>query len=141
MPIARGARFLVVDPDPVSRAQLRARLRAMHPKWEIFVARSAAQATALLERLDVDVVVSELCAERFDGELLLAQIAERWPAVVRVAHTVRPGVCRHAHRQLAKPAEDTALFVAAKTALRLRAELERHQTKTTGVRRVLRFGA
>jgi DNA-binding NtrC family response regulator len=141
MPLTRGARFLIVDPNPVARAQLRHRLRALHPKWEIFVARSAPQALALLERLDFDVVVSELSVDGFDGTELLTQIAERWPALARVAHTSRPGVCRAAHRMLGKPADDTTLFVAVKTALRLKAELERHQSQTTGVRLVLRFRA
>jgi DNA-binding NarL/FixJ family response regulator len=138
MPLSRAARFLLVDPSPISRAQLRTRLRALHPKWEIFVAGDAAQALAVLDRVNIDVIVSELCGDGFDGAELLGEVATRWPTTARLAHTSGRGSCRFAHRRLAKPADDTALFVAVKTALRLHVELERHESRITGVRRMLR---
>ena len=138
MPLTRSPRFLLVDPDPIARAQLRQKLRTLHPKWEIWVATDLVGAVALLERGPIDVLVTELDLGDRRGEELLGIAAARWRTMARIVVSSRRGSPGLAHRRLSKPASDTSLFVAVKTALRLKVELERHACRTTGIRRVLR---
>ncbi len=62
---------LVIDPDPEETTVLE--LRMVEQGFEVLVARTAEQALKLLERGDVEVVVSELDLGKADGFALLSE--------------------------------------------------------------------
>jgi response regulator RpfG family c-di-GMP phosphodiesterase len=55
--------------------------------FKVFMAESAAEGIALLEREVVDVVVSDMRMPVVNGSEFLAQVCERWPHTIRVLLT------------------------------------------------------
>lgn len=80
-------RIMIVDDEPnVARAIVRSLHRL---PYTFFTARSAEEAMEIMERFDVDVVVSD---ERMDGMLgtdLLSWVLDRQPEAVRILITGR----------------------------------------------------
>jgi len=69
--LANRYRALIVDPDPEETTVLE--LRMVEQGFEVAQARAADQALKLLEKGDVDIVVSELDLQPIDGFTLLAE--------------------------------------------------------------------
>jgi response regulator RpfG family c-di-GMP phosphodiesterase len=70
--LANRYRALIVDPDPEETTVLE--LRMVEQGFEVAQARAADQALKLLEKGDIDIVVSELELQPMDGFELLAQV-------------------------------------------------------------------
>ncbi|HEY8945184.1 MAG TPA: HD domain-containing phosphohydrolase [Polyangiaceae bacterium] len=69
--LANRNRALVVDPDPEETTVLE--LRMVEQGFEVAQARAADQALKILEKGDIDIVVSELELQPIDGFALLAE--------------------------------------------------------------------
>ncbi len=80
-------RVLLVDAATPALAQLQQGLRALRPQWDIVAAASGAAALASLAQQHFDAVVSDIGLPSMDGPLLLAQVRERHPNVVRLCLT------------------------------------------------------
>lgn len=102
-------RVLFVDDEPALLDGLRGRLRSLRSQWEMVFVESASRAITELELGAFDVVVSDVRMPGMDGVQLLATVAERWPATVRIVlsghvqeeQSVR--VLTTAHQYLSKP--------------------------------------
>lgn len=102
-------RVLFVDDEPALLDGLRGRLRCLRSRWEMVFVESAARAITELEHGAFDVVVSDVRMPEMDGVQLLATVAERWPATIRIVlsgHVQEEQSARvltTAHQYLTKP--------------------------------------
>lgn len=102
-------RVLFVDDEPALLDGLRGRLRCLRSRWEMVFVESASRAITELELGAFDVVVSDVCMPEMDGVQLLATVAERWPATIRIVlsgHVQEEQSARvltTAHQYLTKP--------------------------------------
>jgi HD-like signal output (HDOD) protein len=102
-------RVLFVDDEPALLDGLRGRLRSLRSRWEMVFVESASRAITELELGAFDVVVSDMRMPGMDGAQLLATVAERWPATVRIVlsgHVQEEQSARvltMAHQYLSKP--------------------------------------
>jgi HD-like signal output (HDOD) protein len=102
-------RILFVDDEPALLDGLRGRLRALRSRWEMVFVESASRAITEIEQRPFDVVVSDMRMPNIDGAQLLATIAERWPATIRIVlsgHVQEEQSARvltSAHQFLSKP--------------------------------------
>ena len=102
-------RILFVDDEPALLDGLRGRLRALRSRWEMVFVESATRAITEIELRPFDVVVSDMRMPNIDGAQLLATIAERWPATIRIVlsgHVQEEQSARvltSAHQFLSKP--------------------------------------
>lgn len=77
--------ILVVDDEPSIRNALRRLLR--NRGFEVSAAESAAAGLALLEREDIDAVISDMRMPEMTGAEFLEQVFLRWPNVKRILLT------------------------------------------------------
>ncbi|MCC9620851.1 HDOD domain-containing protein [Thalassospira sp. MA62] len=121
--------ILFVDDDTFILDGLRRRLRSVRPKWQLHFAPDAETALELADRIDPDVVISDMRMPGTDGAELLTSVQQRHPHSARIIlsgfaeeeailRTVGP-----AHQYLAKPCEDTVLIETIDSALELRSLL------------------
>ena len=102
-------RILFVDDEPALLDGLRGRLRSLRSRWDMVFVESAARAIAELEHRPFDVVVTDMRMPNIDGAQLLATIAERWPATIRIVlsghvqEEQSSRVITSAHQFLSKP--------------------------------------
>lgn len=80
-------RVLLVDASAAALAQLQQGLRAQRPQWDTVAAASGAAALASLAQQRFDAIVSDIGSSSMDGPLLLAQVREQYPNVVRLCLT------------------------------------------------------
>ena len=80
----RKYKILFVDDEPRITAALNAIFRR---EYTVFTANSGAQALALLEQQNVDVVVSDQRMPKMLGNQLLAQISKTFPQTMRILLT------------------------------------------------------
>jgi two-component system cell cycle sensor histidine kinase/response regulator CckA len=109
--VPRPTRVLLVDDERMVLRALRRLILSRHPDWEVLCARSATVALGFLnDHGPIDVMVTDLSMPDVDGITLLGIVKERYPDVVRVAHSAHiesfvpqlmGGLC---HELLAKPA-------------------------------------
>jgi HD-like signal output (HDOD) protein len=102
-------RILFVDDEPALLDGLRGRLRSLRSRWDMVFVESASRAITEMEHCPFDVVVSDMRMPNIDGSQLLATIAERWPATIRIVlsgHVEEEQSARvltSAHQFLSKP--------------------------------------
>jgi HD-like signal output (HDOD) protein len=102
-------RILFVDDEPALLDGLRGRLRGLRSRWEMVFVENASRALTEIEHRPFDVVVSDMRMPNIDGAQLLATIAERWPATIRIVlsgHVQEEQSARvltSAHQFLSKP--------------------------------------
>lgn len=102
-------RLLFVDDEPALLEGLRGRLRSHRSRWDMVFVDSGAHALAELELNPFDVVVSDMRMPGMDGAELLAAVADRWPATIRIVlsgHAEEQQSARLlciAHQYLSKP--------------------------------------
>ena len=81
---------LLVDDD---RFILSALIRSFrHEPFQVFTAHSAEEATEILKRTKVDVIVSDEAMRGMKGTELLTWVAEHFPEVPRIILTGQPSV-------------------------------------------------
>jgi len=84
-PSAPACTVLCVDDEPNILAALKRTLRSAG--FAALTADGGAEAIEILEKLPVDVVVSDMRMPGIDGAQLLEQVHARWPHVVRILLT------------------------------------------------------
>jgi response regulator RpfG family c-di-GMP phosphodiesterase len=84
-PSAPACTVLCVDDEPNILAALKRTLRGAG--FSALTAGGGAEALEILEKLPVDIVVSDMRMPGIDGAQLLEQVHARWPHVVRVLLT------------------------------------------------------
>lgn len=119
-------RVLFVDDEPAVLSSLRRVLRVSRRDWDIHFADGGAAALELIERVDLDAVVSDAQMPGMDGATLLERVKVRRPSVARImlSGEVRPEtsvrVAAAAHQFLSKPcaAEDLCSVIERVAELR-----------------------
>ncbi len=79
------ASLLLVDDESNILASLRRLFRPLG--YTIHTAASGAQGLAVLEKEEVDLVISDMRMPEMDGATFLRHVADRWPNVVRILLT------------------------------------------------------
>jgi HD-like signal output (HDOD) protein len=108
-------RILFVDDEPRVLEGLQRMLRPQRKQWDVFFANSGEQALALLETAPFDVIVTDMRMPAMDGAMLLKQVQERFPGVVRIVLSGYYGMeaalraVPVAHRFLSKPCDPERL--------------------------------
>ena len=129
------ARVLFVDDDPNILSGLRRMLRSMRDRWEMNFVGGGEAALALLETTPHDVLVTDIQMPGMDGSQLLAAVAERYPAMVRIilsGHSEQEAVLRAAatsHQYLSKPCDPEMLRQKVTSALALRELLHKDELR------------
>jgi HD-like signal output (HDOD) protein len=77
-------RILFVDDEPMVLQGIQRSLRPMRKEWEMEFASSGAEALATMERIPVDVVISDMRMPGMSGAELLEQVKFRFPRTVRM---------------------------------------------------------
>jgi response regulator RpfG family c-di-GMP phosphodiesterase len=122
-------RILCVDDEANILSSLK-RLFRSHG-YEVLTAGGGAQALELLEKVDVDLVISDMRMPEMDGARFLELARKRWPDTMRILLTGHADMNATIaainqggiHRYIAKPWDDHDMVAAARQALELRALL------------------
>lgn len=134
------ATVLCVDDEPNILAALK---RALRPAGlVVLTAPGAAEALEVLERLPVDLLISDMRMPGMDGAQLLEQVHARWPQVVRIlltghadmASTVAAINRGHILRYIHKPWDEGALLDAVRQGLAMLA-LQRERDRLEALTR------
>ena len=129
-----GRRVLLVDDESNILASLRRLFRPLG--YTIHTAEGGAQGLAILEKEEVDLVISDMRMPGMDGAAFLRQVADRWPNVVRILLTGYADLTStidainkgRIYGYFSKPWEDNDIRLAVQQALeqkRLREERDR----------------
>ncbi len=118
-----AATLLFVDDE----ANILASLKCLfHPGgYSIFTAESGAQGLEIMQREDVDLVVSDMRMPGMNGAEFLEQVNARWPETVRILLTGHAEISAtidainkgHIYRYISKPWEDSDIVLSIKLAL------------------------
>lgn len=101
--------ILFVDDDSKVLRGLKRMLFPFADSWQTEFAASGAEALAILEKSSFDVIVADLRMPEMDGAALLAQVARRYPQMVRIVlsgtleQDLRIQAVLSAHQYLSKP--------------------------------------
>ncbi len=131
--------LLLVDDEANILSALRRLFRPLG--YTIYTATGGAEGLGILEQHPVDLVISDMRMPEMDGAAFLAEVAKRWPEVVRILLTgyadlpstiaaINQG---HIYGYFSKPWEDNEITLTVRHALeqkRLRAERDRLQALT-----------
>lgn len=115
--------LLLVDDEPNILSALQRLFRPLG--YRILTAPGGAEGLALLEREQIDLIISDMRMPHMDGAEFLEQAAQRWPQVVRILLTgyadlgsavaaVNKG---NIYRYLSKPWEDNDIKITVQQAL------------------------
>ena len=77
-------RLLFVDDDPRLLRGIQRALSFKCDEWEMSFASGGAEALALLERTNIDVVISDLRMPGMDGVEFLTEVKLRYPQIARL---------------------------------------------------------
>ena len=116
-------KILLVDDEPNIIASLKRSLRK--EKFDIFSANSALEALSLLEKTNIDVVISDEQMPGMLGSEFLALVRKKYPETVRIILTgqaslqaaIRAINQGEIYRFLMKPCNDVDLIVTIRQAL------------------------
>lgn len=119
-------RILLVDDEPNILASLKRALRK--EGYHIFVANSALEALAVLEKENIDVVVSDEQMPGMLGSEFLAIVRKKYPETVRIILTgqasleaaIRAINQGEIYRFLTKPCNEMDLIITIRQALQLK---------------------
>lgn len=117
---------LFVDDDPHILDGLRRLLHGKHVQWKTSYVSSGQLALDLLEKEPFDALVTDMCMPGMDGAELLAEVTNRYPAMIRIVlsgHARIEAVMQSigsAHQYLAKPCNPEVLKQTLDRALAIR---------------------
>ncbi|OEZ54340.1 HD domain-containing phosphohydrolase [Duganella sp. HH105] len=123
---AFGATLLCVDDEPNILSSLR---RLFRPAgYRVLLAESGALGLAVLEKEQVDLVISDMRMPEMNGAQFLAQVRARWPDTVRLLLTGYSDIqsiqdainCGEIYRYITKPWEDGDMLLLVRHALERR---------------------
>ncbi|MDB4961450.1 MAG: hypothetical protein JWP01_1449 [Myxococcales bacterium] len=109
-------RLLFVDDEPLVLRGIERALRARRPSWVARFATSGAEALAIIQREDIDIIASDIGMPGMDGVTLFHRIRDRRPRIARIAlsgearFTDRMRAVLEIHQWLAKPCPPTVLI-------------------------------
>src|SRR5580704_17174503 len=121
--------ILFVDDEPLVLKGLARMLFPLRAEWQMTFVTSGTQALDEMAKTAFDVLVTDMRMPGVSGSLLLAEISNRYPDVIRI---VLSGICDReealssvagAHQFLAKPCDASVLKQAVERALSVRGEL------------------
>lgn len=119
-------RILFVDDEANILAGLRRLIHPHRAEWDSYFCTSGAEALDLMDRVEMDVVVSDMRMPFMDGAAFLTTVRDRHPATLRIilsGYAEQDAILRTvgpAHMYLAKPCEPAALMAALARPLALR---------------------
>jgi len=122
--------ILFVDDEPAVLEGLENRLRPLRKRWEMRFALGGQQALKEMERLPIDVIVSDMRMPGMDGAQLLDAVRDRYPQVARFilsGQTTEGGAQRLmpvAHQLLMKPCDATSLERAVERVFSLQSRMD-----------------
>lgn len=93
--------------------------------YKILTAENGEQGLSLLQKHDVDLVISDMRMPVMDGATFLAQVAKNWPDIIRIlltgyadlTSTISAVNKGHIYRYISKPWEDNDVVLSVKRAL------------------------
>ena len=109
---------LFVDDEPRLLDGLKRLLRPQRTEWEMLFAGSGEEALSVMERQQVDILVTDMRMPEMDGAELLRRVHERFPGVTRIVLSGQfddeTGLraTPYAHQFLAKPCDPEKLKAA-----------------------------
>lgn len=109
----RRVRIMFVDDDAMI---VHGMARALRGKADLTLCTSATEALKTLEKIVVDVLITDLCMPEVDGAALLEEVRSRYPTVLRfvLSGEAQPELMvkatRLAHQYLGKPCETPVLY-------------------------------
>ncbi len=124
-------RILFVDDDPNILSGLRRMLRGCRDEWQMDFATGGAEALAFAAENEIEVIVSDMKMPDVDGEQLLAEIAEKYPHVIRLVLSGQADkdkifrVSSVAHQFLSKPCDPKQLQATIRKICDLKESLSR----------------
>ncbi len=132
-PAAPPATLLFVDDEANVLSSLKRLFRPFG--YRIFTAESGAAGLELLEREEIDLVVSDMRMPEMNGAQFLEKVNARWPDTVRILLTgyaeidatiaaINKG---HIYRYISKPWEDNDIVLDIQHALRMRQLEKEHR--------------
>jgi HD-like signal output (HDOD) protein len=104
-------RILFVDDEPAILELYRLMFKAMNQEWDLSFARSGTEALAVMEKLPVEVVVTDMRMSGMNGAQLLNEVMQRYPKTVRLilsGYAEQEAVAKcvgAAHQYLMKPCD------------------------------------
>ncbi|MEM7620570.1 MAG: HDOD domain-containing protein [Pseudomonadota bacterium] len=113
--------ILFVDDEPLVLNGLRRMLRSHRKEWNISFANSGDEALSLFEERPYDIIISDMRMPKITGDILLQEVAERYPECVRLVLSGHAelsniiDVVAPAHQFYAKPCDVNALSKSIKT--------------------------
>lgn len=133
-PLDQRSRILLVDDEVNVVSSLKRLLR--HEDYHIDVAPGGQQALEILERSQVDLIISDARMPGMDGATFLAQVQARWPDCMRIlltgyadlSMTVKAINEGRIYRYISKPWDDEELRTVIRQALHFR-HLERERKR------------
>lgn len=140
----RKRRILFVDDDPLALRGFERAAEAYEDDWEVYLARSGAEALHLLAQMPADVLITDMRMPEMDGSALLEAVSRRFPGVVRfvLSGNTEEGkmleTARLAHQFFAKPCDMAYLYQRVEAACRLRERLNSPQMVqlVTGIKKL-----
>ncbi|MCO6437269.1 MAG: HDOD domain-containing protein [Phycisphaerae bacterium] len=129
--------ILFVDDEPRILDGLRRMLRGMRDTWDMHFVESGEAAIDRLRMHPFDVVVSDMRMPGMDGALLLNEVRETYPHIVRIilsGHSDNEMILRSvgpAHQYLAKPCDPDRLRQCVERAIALRAVVHNDKLERT----------
>ena len=123
----RKKNILFVDDNQNIINGIKRQLRPYREQWEIFFADSGAQALLLMRQQAIDLIVTDMLMPEMQGDELLKQVREEFPAAVRMIlsgyadeETLRKGL-ELAHQYLSKPCNAEMLRKAISQVFKIQA--------------------
>ncbi|GJI92379.1 HD domain-containing phosphohydrolase [Duganella hordei] len=139
--INSGATLLCVDDEPNILSALRRLFRAHG--YRVLTAESGALGLEVLEKEQVDLVISDMRMPVMDGARFLAQVRERWPDTLRLLLTGYSDIqsiqdainCGEIYRYITKPWDDNDILLLVRHALeRRQLELDKQRLEALALR-------
>ncbi|MFZ1520124.1 MAG: HDOD domain-containing protein [Ignavibacteriaceae bacterium] len=102
-------KILFVDDEPNIIMGLKRMLHQMRNEWEMFFAESGTEALNILDKSNIDIIVTDMRMPQMDGAQLLSIVKEKYPGVVRIilsGYSEKEYIMKtssSAHQFLAKP--------------------------------------
>lgn len=128
-------RILFVDDEVNILKGLKRMLRGMRGEWEMAFAESGKKALEMMNKVPIDVIVSDMRMPEMDGSQLLNEVRKRHPETARIilsGYSKKESVLRTvgpAHQYLAKPCDGKTLAKTISGALGLRGLLRSEELR------------
>jgi response regulator RpfG family c-di-GMP phosphodiesterase len=127
-------RILFVDDEPNILSSLRRLFRGKG--YEVFIANSGAEGLELLEKEEIDLVISDMRMPNMIGAVFLEHVRSKWPDIIRLLLTGYSDVQStidainrgEIYRYITKPWDDHDIVLVVKQALE-RKELEKEKKR------------